>query len=323
LKRLLVAPLAAALVLGAGPGAAAALCGHHPAASASLERLQAAMAHGRFIAYQPTSLQVLNGRSTDADPASIGADLAVLRPRFDALLTYRADHGAPAVADQAQRLHFRALIIGVWNPFDPGELEAALATAHAHPRVVLGLSLGNETVLGGRASFQDLATLMQRLHERAPALLLTTTEPFHLFYAPAAAPALAEADFLLANVHPVFEPWFAGASAADDAQFVANVTQELETRYCGPVLVKETGIPTGPPEQGYTPERQAGFYAELARRFPPSRRAAFAYFSAFDLPWRATDSLLGPGVHPVEAHWGLYDAHREPKPVVEEVPKLP
>jgi exo-beta-1,3-glucanase (GH17 family) len=163
---------------------------------------------------------------------------------------------------------------------------------------------------------------MRQLRERAPALLLSTTEPFHLFYEPAAAATLAESDFLLANIHAVFQPWFAEASDSDDAQFVVNVTTELESRYCGPVLVKETGIPTEPPERGYTSARQAGFYRELARRLPSSRRAAFAYFAAFDLPWRATDPILGPGVHPAEAHWGLYDAQREPKPVVAEVPKL-
>jgi exo-beta-1,3-glucanase (GH17 family) len=323
LRRLIAALLAAALGTLAPPGmAASALCGHHPAAHAALERLEDAMAHGRFIAYAPTSLQVIDGQSTVADPASIAADLAALRPRFDSLVTYRADQGTQAIAEAAQAQGFRALIIGVWNPYDPAELEAALTSARAHPRLVVGLSLGNEMVLGARASFEGLATLMQQVRARMPGLLLSTSEPFHLFYQPAAAPTLAQADFLLANVHPVFQPWFKGSSDADDAQFVVNVTGDLKAHYCGPVLVKETGIPTEPAEQGYTSARQADFYAELARRFPPSRRAAFAYFSAFDLPWRATDPILGPGVHTSEAHWGLYDAHREPKPAVSQVPKL-
>jgi exo-beta-1,3-glucanase (GH17 family) len=322
LKQVLLTLLVASLAAGAGPGRAAALCGQHPSAAVSLDRLRAALAHGRFIAYQPTSLQVVNGRSTDADPESVRADLAVLRRRFDSLVTYRADQRASTIAQQAQRLGFRALIIGVWNPFDPGELEAALATARASPRLVIGLSLGNEMVLGRRATFEQLAVLMQQVRERAPRLLLSTTEPFHLFYEPSAAPTLAEADFLLANIHPVFQPWFAQASDADAAQFVVNVTGELEARYCGPVLVKETGLPTEPPERGYTSARQASFYAQLLQRFPRSRRAAFTYFVAFDEPWRATDPILGPGVHPEEAHWGLYDEKREPKPVVAEVPKL-
>ena len=46
-----------------------------------------ALAHGRFVAYQPTSLQVRNGRVTPADPASIRANLTMLRPRFDSLVT--------------------------------------------------------------------------------------------------------------------------------------------------------------------------------------------------------------------------------------------
>lgn len=309
-------------VLTAGPGRAAGLCGQHPAAHVALEQLETVLAHGRFIAYQPTSLQVINGRSTEADPASIRADLAVLRPRFDGLITYRADHGAQGIAQAAQALGFRALIIGVWNPFDASELEAALSTARAYPHLVLGLSLGNEMVLGRRASFAQIATLMKGLRAKVPSLALSTTEPFHLFYEPGAAAALAEMDFLLANVHPVFQPWFAKASDADAAQFVVNVVGELQARYCGPVLVKETGVPTQPPERGYTKARQAGFYARLRERFPSSRRAAFAYFSAFDAPWRARDPLLPPGEHPEEGRWGLFGEQRAPKPALDEVPRL-
>ncbi|TLY50772.1 MAG: hypothetical protein E6K50_08970, partial [Gammaproteobacteria bacterium] len=97
--------IALALALGAAADAAAstaadaavsaaapAVCNHRPAAA--LARLREALAHGRFVAYQPTSLQVTNGRVTAADPASIRADLAVLRPRFDSLVTYDALHGA-------------------------------------------------------------------------------------------------------------------------------------------------------------------------------------------------------------------------------------
>jgi hypothetical protein len=52
------------------------------------------MLHGRFVAYQPTSLQIVNGHPTHADAASIRADLQVLRPRFDGLITYGSVDGA-------------------------------------------------------------------------------------------------------------------------------------------------------------------------------------------------------------------------------------
>lgn len=282
------------------------------------ERLEAAMAAGRFIAYEPTSLQVTNGRVTPAEPGSIRADLEVLRPRFDGLITYSSINGAQAIPALAASLGFRALIIGIWDPFDPTELRAALTAAHAYPTLVVGLSLGNETLFFHRRSLSDLTRLLDEVHARDPGIPLSTTEPFHMFYGPAAAPLLQRLDFLLANVHPIFQPWFRTASDQDAAQFVVNVLAQLAATYHGPIMVKETGIPTAPATKGFTSARQTAFYTELGRRLPPDRKHAFAYFSAFDAPWRLLDAGPAPGQSPAEeeAHWGLYDERRRPKPVV-------
>jgi hypothetical protein len=96
-------------------------CQLHRAAQPAVTRLQTAMAQGRFIAYQPISLQVVDGRSTEADANSIRADLTELRTRFDALITYDAVHGAQEIPAIAAALKFRALIIGVWNPADAAQ----------------------------------------------------------------------------------------------------------------------------------------------------------------------------------------------------------
>jgi hypothetical protein len=89
--------------------------------------------------------------------------------------------------------------------------------------------------------------------------------------------------------------------------------------------VKETGVPTGPESAGFSEARQAAFYRELRRSFSPGTTQAFAYFAAFDAPWRAYDATGVPGgraVHPEEAHWGLYDEARRPKAAALEVPAL-
>jgi len=51
--------------------------------------LREALAHGRFVAYQPTSLQVVNGRVTRLI-RRVSARSTILRPRFDSLVTYEA-----------------------------------------------------------------------------------------------------------------------------------------------------------------------------------------------------------------------------------------
>jgi exo-beta-1,3-glucanase (GH17 family) len=322
--RWLTAILALLLASAVTPVPAQPVCEHNPAAAPALARLTRAMAQGRFAAYQPTSLQVVDGRVQAADPASIRADLAALRPRFDALITYDAIHGAEAIPEIAAALKFHALIIGVWNPADAAQLTAALGAARRYPQLVVGLSLGNESILAQRSSFSGVAAAIAVARERAPQLPLTTTEPFHLYEQPAAGALLGTTDFLLVNIHPLFQPWFRGATDATAAQFVVNVVADLGQRFCGPILVKETGVPTAPASAGFSPEKQAAFYAELRRRFPGSAAHAFAYFTAFDAPWRAYDANPVPGAvsGAEEAYWGVYDSARRPKPAALALPPL-
>jgi len=288
-------------------------------------RLRSAMAQGRFIAYQPTSLKVIDGRVIDADAASIRTDLKQLREHFDALITYDAIHGAQQIPAIAAELNFRALIIGVWNPTDGTQLAAALDAARRFPQLVAGISLGNEMVFSHRIEPAALAALIARVRAQAPAVPLSTTEPFHIYDQPAAAGLPGRLDFLLLNVHPIFQAWFRDAPDSAAAQFVVNVLSKLAPLACGPMLVKETGVPTAPASEGFSEARQAAFYRELRRLLPPGGTQAFAYFAAFDAPWRAYDTTGVPGapaVHPEEAHWGLYDETRRPKVAARELPPL-
>jgi exo-beta-1,3-glucanase (GH17 family) len=304
------------------PQAPHPICRVSDASAPQLERLRAALLTGRFVAYEPTSLRVVNGQPIRADAASIRADLAVLRPKFDSLITYDAVHGAEDIPAIAAQLKFRALIIGVWNPLETSEVDAAIDAARRYPHLVVGMSLGNELLFGRRVDATRLAALAAQLQARLPQLPLSVSEPFHVYNEPDMAALLGQLDFLLPNVHPAFQPWFHGASSATSAQFVVNVVSDLGTRFCGPLLVKETGVPTAPAAAGFSEAGQAGFYSELRRRFPATRAHAFAYFSAFDAPWRAQDvTPVGPA-RAEEAHWGLYDGARKPKPAARELPPL-
>ena len=298
------------------------VCARRDAAAPGLESLSAAMQHGRFVAYSPTAIKVIAGHPTRADGASIRADLAVLRPRFDSLVTYGALNGAESIPEFADALDFRALVIGIWNPFDDTEVAAALAAAARYPRLVVGISVGNELLFAKRRPSAALVRRIEEIRTRLPRLPLATTEPFHVFYGAEARGLLGELDFLLVNVHPVFQPWFRNAPDANAAAFVTGVVEELSRAYCGPILVKETGVPTAPDYKGFSDARQASFYRELRQRFAPTGQRAFAYFTAFDAPWRVADEQASPGVHPEEAHWGLYEEGRKPKPVVREIPEL-
>ena len=185
---------------------------------------------------------------------------------------------------------FRAVIVGVWDISNREEIANAIAAWRRHPDLVVGISLGNEIVFGKRGTFESIRRVLEAVRAEAGGALLTTSEPFHLFYDGEAAPVLAQIDFMLVNVHPVFQPWFAQAPSENAAQFVVNVVDRLAQIYCGPILVKETGEPTAPAAAGYSPPRQADFYRILRNVFASTPTRAFAYFAAFDAPWRVHDS---------------------------------
>jgi exo-beta-1,3-glucanase (GH17 family) len=302
------------------PAVAQPVCPTRPT-PVGVARIQDVMATGRFIAYQPSQLHVIDGKPTPVSDADIEADLRVLRGRFDGLITYGAHSGAERVPDVAAKLGYRAVIMGIWDVVDRAERANVVAAGRRAP-IVAGVSVGNEVVLGKRGSFADLTAALRDLRQALPHAAITTTEPFHLLLEPSARSVLRDPDVMLANIHPIFEPWFKDAPEANAAEFVGNVARDLGQVYCGPILVKETGVPTAPVGRGFTPARQAGFYRELQKQFHPSAARAFAYFSAFDAPWRVNDVHPVPGHHPEEAHWGLYDENRRPKSVIDEIGPL-
>jgi len=310
------------LTVAATQAVATSACRRSPATSAAVETIRQVMAQGRFIAYQPTSLQVSDGRLTQADPASIRADLEVLRPRFDGLITYGAIHGAEQIPDIAAQLGFKAVIMGVWDVGDPTALNNVIAAARRQPDIVVGVSLGNERIFAGEISHAELAAAIDEAHQLAPRIAIAASEPFHMFLQPQASELLGRLDLLLPIVHPVHQPWFRQAPVANAADFVGKVLDDLAAVYCGPLLVKETGIPTAPADKGFSATLQMGFYRALAKRVPADRSRAFAYFSAFDAPWRSHDVTPTAGSYPEEAHWGLYTEKRVAKPVIDLIPPL-
>lgn len=309
----------AALPLAVGTAYAGTTTRH-----ADTSLLQNVMATGRFIAYQPTALKVIDGKLTKADDADIRADLETLRPWFNGLITYGALNGNERVPDIAKESGFRAVVMGVWDISNATEIDQALAARRRNPDIVAGLSLGNEVVFGNRGTWSDLRARLKAVREVAPGLPLSISEPFaeYLDHRESRS-VLRETDFMLVNIHPVFETWFRAGTADNWTDFVVRVLARLRKIYSRPILVKETGVPTGPASSGFSVDMQRDFYDLLRKRFRPSRKNAFAYFSAFDEPWRPGDFNPVPGAHPEEAHWGLFTADRRPKPFISELPRLP
>jgi exo-beta-1,3-glucanase (GH17 family) len=290
-------------------------------AEADVERVRDALASVRFVAYTPRGFDPDAG-APPPDAAALRADLVLLRRYFDGLITYSCANGLDALPRLAREAGFRAVVLGVWSPSDSSELSRALAAAGAEREVVIALALGNEGLFFRRYDDAALGAAFARARRERPDLALATSEPFSLYLDRARAASLPRQDFLLPNVHPVDQPWFGSAPPAASVDFVANVVALLEERFELPVLVKETGLPSGPTADGFSESAQAEFWSALARRLPPTRAHAFGWFEAFDSPWkpaRARDAP--PEKRAREAHWGLFESGGRAKPALAEVPK--
>lgn len=287
-------------------------------------RLGAALAGERFVAYVPRSFSVHHGIPQPASSDGIREDLSKLRPYFSGLITYGQGNGQTAIAGLAVEAGFRALILGIWDPTDRAELDVAIAAARRYPDHVVALVLGNEGLFWNRYSAQDLGAAAKYVRERLPQLPLGSSEPFALYLDSSDAKALLALDLLLPNLHPRFEDWFDPANLDQSVDFVAEVLEKLHARTAKPILVKETGLPSGPDEQGFTESRQADFWARLMDRIQPGPLQNIAGFEAFDAPWKPRELQDEFGrLELSEARWGMFRQDGSAKPVIERLGRWP
>jgi exo-beta-1,3-glucanase (GH17 family) len=284
--------------------------------------LTEALATVRFVAYTPRGFSPDPVRPAGA--AGIREDLERLRPYFDGLILYSATAGHEHVPAVARALGYRAVVLGVWDPGDEAEVASAVRLARAYRELVVSVAVGNEGLFWRRYDWATLARALARVRAELPGVPATTTEPFAVYLDDPPPGFLEAQDLLLPNVHPTFEPWFRPERLEQAADFVTQVVERLAARAGRPVLVKETGIPAGPAERGYNEARQAELWRRLRLRLPADRNRAFAYFEAFDAPWKPVAQARDSGtVAPEEAYWGLFDVDGRPRPAARELPALP
>ncbi|MGD8312868.1 MAG: hypothetical protein PVJ66_09755 [Gammaproteobacteria bacterium] len=285
-------------------------------------RVRTAIESLRFVAYTPTDLKIVSGLVHAASRDRIRRDLAILREDFQGLITYSCADGVEEVPAIAKALGYRALILGIWDPLSEREFSNAQRLVKTYPQLIVGISVGNETLLAQRHEWSVLRTSIQRLRAALPGVAITTSEPFYYYLNDEPADFIAAQDFLLPGVHPLFQPWFDQATTAQAVDFVVSVAGLLSAKTDKPVLIKETGLPSGPPGTRFTPATQAEFWVSLYQRLPRAPGRGVAYFEAFDHDWKEENARREFGSHPEEGFWGLYTADGHPKAVVAALRKL-
>ncbi|QPN46741.1 beta (1-6) glucans synthase [Priestia aryabhattai] len=244
-------------------------------------------------------------------PARMDADLALLAERFQCIRTYSMTglEAIPALA----RKHGLKVMLGAWvnaNPVDTDkEVDLLIAAANANPDVVSAVIVGNEALLRKEVTGERLAALIGKVKSqvKVPVTYADVWE-FWLQH-PQVAPAV---DFLTIHLLPYWED---DPRGIDDAlAHVADVRRVFGTRFAPKdIFIGETGWPSeGRQRETAVPSRANE--ARFIRGFVAMAEANGWHYNlieAFDQPWkRVSEGAVG-------GYWGLYDADRQDKGVLE------
>ncbi|MBI6944439.1 beta (1-6) glucans synthase [Pseudomonas putida] len=244
-------------------------------------------------------------------PARMDADLALLAERFQCIRTYSMTglEAIPALA----RKHGLKVMLGAWvnaNPVDTDkEVQLLIAAANANPDVVSAVIVGNEALLRKEVTGERLAALIGEV-KRQVKVPVTYADVWEFWLQhPQVAPAV---DFLTIHLLPYWED---DPRGIDDAlAHVADVRRVFGTRFAPKdILIGETGWPSeGRQRETAVPSRANE--ARFIRGFVALAEANGWHYNlieAFDQPWkRASEGAVG-------GYWGLYDADRQDKGVLE------
>jgi len=220
-----------------------------------------------------------------------GESTGVAKPGFSAVTTYGSSRALAPVCRFFKRRGFRTVLVGVWDPRDAAELRRAVHLKGCAD----GYVIGTEGLGSGRYSKDELTAAIERVR-RATGRPVTTRETLKAY---AGDPSLLRlGDWIFPTIHP----WYAEQRGSQEAcGWTIFAYRDLaEQAPAGrSTVVAETGLPTeGAPSASEHYQRAFFLCAE-------SRQVPFAYFEAFDQPWKADD--------PVAPHWGLFRADGTPK----------
>lgn len=244
-------------------------------------------------------------------PARMDADLALLAERFQCIRTYSMTglEAIPAIA----RKHGLKVMLGAWvnaNLADTDkEVNALIAAANANPDVVTAVIVGNETLLRKEITGDRLAELIRRVKDQVQ-VPVTYADVWEFWLEhPQIAPAV---DFLTIHLLPYWED---DPRGIDDAlEHVAEVRGVFGKQFAPKdILIGETGWPSEG-RQRETAEPSRVNEARFVRGFvalAESNGWRYNLIEAFDQPWkRASEGAVG-------GYWGLFDADRQDKGVLE------
>jgi exo-beta-1,3-glucanase (GH17 family) len=236
-------------------------------------------------------------------PEQIDDDMARLARITDCVRTYSVELGQDQVPAIAKR-HGLKVIQGIWLGTNAeknrAEIETAVRLANEFPDVIRALVVGNEVLLRGDLSADDLAASIRAVKARVkvPATYADVWE-----YWLRNAQVASAVDFVTIHILPYWEDF--PIAAANAAAHVDAIRKRVAAAMAGKdVIIGEVGWPSeGRMREGAlpSPANQARVIQDVLA-LASRENFRVNVIEAFDQPWkRALEGTVG-------GYWGLLDA---------------
>ena len=227
--------------------------------------------------------------------------LAIIRPHIGWVRSFSCTDGNEAIPRIARESGLNTLV-GVWLQRDleknEREIDNAIKVARAGFADIV--AVGNEVLLRGDLSEEELIGYIQRFRQAVPGVQVGYVDAYFQFID---YPRVTEAcDVILANCYPFWEGCAAEYATLYAKEMYRRTVQAANGKK---VIISETGWPNvGSPVGGAVPsEANAIRYFLNICQWAEEDGIDIFYFSSFDETWKIRDE------GDVGAFWGLWDKH--------------
>ncbi|MDE3114096.1 MAG: glycosyltransferase [Pseudomonadota bacterium] len=261
----------------------------------------------RGITYNPSHL--FSQRAAEhISPERIDADMAQLSQLTGHVRTYTVNYGLDRVPEIARRYGL-TVTLGIWIGPDMAknriEIDKAVKVALANRRVIDRVIVGNESILFGYVTPDQLNAYIREVRAALPnRIKVSTAEPWSTWLL---NPDLGRyIDFVTIHLLPYWEGIDVHGALSFDQHAMAHIHDEFPDK---PIVIGETGWPS----EGRTrvsAEASLANEAYYVRNFVQlALEKGYDYYllEGYDQPWKSNNEGS------VGAYWGLFDATGAPK----------
>ncbi|HUO91983.1 MAG TPA: glycosyltransferase [Rhizomicrobium sp.] len=247
-----------------------------------------------------------------ASPEKIDRDMAQISQITAHVRTYTVSNGLDRLPEIARR-HGLTVTMGIWIGSDldknEKEIDLGIRTALANRRVIDRVIVGNESIMRGDVSADQLNAYIKRVRDALPnRIKVSTAETWSTWLL---NPEIGQyVDFITIHLLPYWEGVPVRSSLGSLQRWYADVQDEVQDEFPDkPIVIGEVGWPSEGRTRGAA-EASVANQAYFVRNFVQlALDKGYDYYivEAYDQPWKAGNEGA------VGAYWGLFDANGNPK----------